>query len=62
MNNYYNIDDIITDGQKLPCNFEIDVPGLGFLQGEANTDVCLKKKDKKEWQVLILYRSMKVQN
>ncbi|CAN6626458.1 DNA replication complex GINS protein Psf3p [Trichomonascus vanleenenianus] len=39
MNDYYSIDDIITDGQKLPCNFEISVPGLGYLQGEPGTEI-----------------------
>lgn len=30
---YYDVDAILTDAQKLPCTFEIDVPGLGYLDG-----------------------------
>ncbi|CBF81638.1 hypothetical protein AN5574.2 [Aspergillus nidulans FGSC A4] len=30
---YYDIDSILTDAQKLPCTFELDVPGLGILEG-----------------------------
>ncbi|ODV89768.1 hypothetical protein CANCADRAFT_46170 [Tortispora caseinolytica NRRL Y-17796] len=36
--NYYDIDDILTDGIKLPCTFEITVPGLGFLAGHNAND------------------------
>ena len=32
---YYDIDTILTDAQKLPCTFQIDVPGLGYLDGNA---------------------------
>ncbi|ODQ65157.1 DNA replication complex GINS protein-like protein psf3 [Nadsonia fulvescens var. elongata DSM 6958] len=39
MNNYYDIDDILADGQKVPCNFEITVPGLGYLQGHMDGDM-----------------------
>ena len=41
MGSYYNIDAILTDAQKLPCTFELDVPGLGFVDGNAGADVCL---------------------
>lgn len=26
--------------QKLPCTFELDVPGLGILEGNAGENVC----------------------
>lgn len=39
MGSYYNVDAILTDAQKVPCTFEIDVPGLGFVDGHAGTDV-----------------------
>ncbi|ERT03360.1 hypothetical protein HMPREF1624_01673 [Sporothrix schenckii ATCC 58251] len=28
---YYDVDDILTDAEKIPCEFQIDVPGLGYL-------------------------------
>lgn len=36
---YYDIDAILTDAQKVPCTFELDVPGLGFVDGNAGGDV-----------------------
>ncbi|KAL1297295.1 hypothetical protein AAFC00_004850 [Neodothiora populina] len=36
---YYNIDAILTDAQKVPCTFELTVPGLGYLQGNAGEDM-----------------------
>ncbi|MCJ1299773.1 DNA replication protein [Hypocenomyce scalaris] len=36
---YYDIDAILTDAQKVPCTFELDVPGLGFLDGNAGGDM-----------------------
>ncbi|EXJ95271.1 DNA replication complex GINS protein psf3 [Capronia coronata CBS 617.96] len=32
---YYDVDAILTDSQKLPCTFELDVPGLGYLEGNV---------------------------
>ena len=39
MGSYYDIDAILTDAQKVPCTFEIDVPGLGYIDGNASGDV-----------------------
>ncbi|KAI5842918.1 hypothetical protein DFP73DRAFT_579035 [Morchella snyderi] len=36
---YYDIDAILTDAQKVPCIFEITIPGLGYLEGNSNTDI-----------------------
>ena len=36
---YYDVDAILTDSQKLPCTFELDVPGLGFLDGNPGQTV-----------------------
>ncbi|EEQ33531.1 DNA replication complex GINS protein psf3 [Microsporum canis CBS 113480] len=36
---YYDVDAILTDSQKVPCTFELDVPKLGFLDGNAGGDV-----------------------
>ena len=30
---YYDLEAILTDSQKIPCTFKIDVPGLGYLDG-----------------------------
>lgn len=38
---YYDVDAILTDSQKLPCTFELDVPGLGYLDGNAGGTVSL---------------------
>ncbi|CCX33030.1 Similar to DNA replication complex GINS protein psf3; acc. no. Q4WQ54 [Pyronema omphalodes CBS 100304] len=32
---YYDIDAILTDSQKVPCTFEVDVPGLGYLESSS---------------------------
>jgi GINS complex subunit 3 len=40
---YYDVDAILTDSQKLPCTFELDVPGLGYLEGNAGGTVSLPK-------------------
>ncbi|EEA20310.1 hypothetical protein ZTR_01768 [Talaromyces verruculosus] len=36
---YYDIDAILTDAQKLPCKFELEVPGLGFLEGNPGENI-----------------------
>ncbi|TAQ86319.1 hypothetical protein B7494_g5356 [Chlorociboria aeruginascens] len=33
---YYDIDAILTDAQKVPCTFELDVPLLGYLDSSAS--------------------------
>ena len=38
---YYDVDAILTDSQKLPCTFELDVPGLGYLEGNAGAMVSI---------------------
>ncbi|SZF04753.1 unnamed protein product [Blumeria hordei] len=32
---YYDLDSILTDAQKVPCTFEFDVPGLGYLDNNV---------------------------
>ncbi|KAF7845635.1 hypothetical protein BT93_L1493 [Corymbia citriodora subsp. variegata] len=34
---YYDVDAILTDAQKLPCTFGLDVPGLGYLDGNPGS-------------------------
>ncbi|KAI5305585.1 hypothetical protein KEM56_003973 [Ascosphaera pollenicola] len=36
---YYDVDAILTDAQKLPCTFETEVPGLGYLDGNVGQDI-----------------------
>ena len=43
MSSYYDIDAILTDAQKVPCSFNFDVPGLGYLDGNAGGDVDIPR-------------------
>lgn len=36
---YYDVDTILTDAQKVPCTFQLDVPGLGYLDGNPGGTV-----------------------
>ena len=36
---YYDVDAILTDAQKVPCTFELTVPGLGYLEGNMSGDI-----------------------
>ncbi|OIW25620.1 GINS complex, Psf3 component [Coniochaeta ligniaria NRRL 30616] len=44
---YYDIDEILTEAEKIPCTFQLDVPDLGYLDNnpsaplKAGTDVSL---------------------
>lgn len=46
---YYDVDAILTDSQKLPCTFELDVPGLGYLEGNAGGTVSSPKTNLKQF-------------
>lgn len=39
MTSYYDVDAILTDAQKVPCTFELSVPGLGYLEGNLGDDI-----------------------
>ena len=39
MGSYYDIDAILTEAQKVPCTFELEVPGLGYIDDNAGGDV-----------------------
>ncbi|MCJ1367851.1 DNA replication protein [Acarospora aff. strigata] len=39
MASYYDVDTILTDALKVPCTFELDVPGLGYLDGNSGGDM-----------------------
>ncbi|KAL2203710.1 GINS complex, Psf3 component [Sarocladium strictum] len=34
---YYDVDAILTDGEKVPCIFELDAPHLGHLDSSSST-------------------------
>ncbi|KAF4585849.1 DNA replication complex GINS protein psf-3 [Ophiocordyceps camponoti-floridani] len=34
---YYDVDAILTDAEKVPCRFELDVPHLGHLESTTST-------------------------
>lgn len=36
---YYDIDDILTDAEKLPCQFNHTIPGLGYLEGNPGKPI-----------------------
>ncbi|KAK4641458.1 DNA replication protein [Podospora bellae-mahoneyi] len=33
---YYDIDSILTDAEKIPCTFQLDIPDLGYLDNTPN--------------------------
>ncbi|KIW02496.1 hypothetical protein, variant 2 [Verruconis gallopava] len=39
MPSYYDIDAILTDAQKVPCTFDMTIPKLGYLDGNAGGDI-----------------------
>lgn len=43
---YYDLDDVLTDGEKIPCRFNMTVPGLGYLEG--NPGKAIEKNTKIE--------------
>ncbi|KIJ56636.1 hypothetical protein M422DRAFT_22788 [Sphaerobolus stellatus SS14] len=41
---YYSIDAILANNQKLQCIFSVDVPGLGYLDGGTEDDIKVGSK------------------
>ncbi|ETN37731.1 uncharacterized protein HMPREF1541_07354 [Cyphellophora europaea CBS 101466] len=41
---YYDVDAILTESQKLPCTFQLDVPGLGYLDGSPGETITAGTK------------------
>lgn len=39
---YYDVDAILTDAQKVPCTFELEIPGLGYIDDNAGGDVRMQ--------------------
>lgn len=46
MSNYYDLDEILADAEKVPCRFNMTVPGLGYLEG--NPGKAIQKDTKLE--------------
>ena len=44
MSSYYDLNSILTDSQKVPCTFELAVPGLGYLSGNPGTSITQNTK------------------
>lgn len=42
---YYDVDAILTDAQKVPCTFELEIPGLGYIDENAGGDVRVLSHD-----------------
>ncbi|MCJ1424188.1 DNA replication protein [Sticta canariensis] len=36
---YYDVDAILTDAQKVPCTFELEIPGLGYIDDNTGGDI-----------------------
>lgn len=37
---YYSIDSILAENQKIQCTFKVEIPDLGHLDGGNERDVC----------------------
>lgn len=37
--NYWSIEDFVADSQRLPCQFQYDVPNMGQLQSTDDKDI-----------------------
>lgn len=42
--NYYDLDDILADAEKVPSRFNLTVPGLGFLEGKPGKSIVKDTK------------------
>ena len=42
--NYFDLDDILADSEKIPCRFNITVPGLGYLEGNPGKAIAKDTK------------------
>lgn len=55
---YYSIDSILAENQKIQCTFKVDVPDMGHLDGGNEQDIkALNKLQIPMWMVYILIYS-----
>lgn len=36
---YWDPEDVLAETQRVPCTFNVDLPGMGFLEGTDEADV-----------------------
>lgn len=36
---YWDPEDVLAETQRVPCTFNVDLPGMGFLEGTGEADV-----------------------
>ena len=39
---YWSVEAILAESQRLPCTFSVDVPGLGYLEESGEIDVRVR--------------------
>ncbi|CCL99176.1 uncharacterized protein FIBRA_01191 [Fibroporia radiculosa] len=55
---YYSIESILAENQKIQCNFKIDIPDMGHLDGGNERDMkALSKAQIPMWMAYILIYS-----
>ncbi|GJE84725.1 GINS complex, Psf3 component [Phanerochaete sordida] len=55
---YYSIDSILAENQKIQCTFKVDIPDMGHLDGGTERDIkALSKVQVPMWMVYILIYS-----
>ena len=55
---YYDIEAILAENQKIQCTFKVDIPDMGHLDGGTERDIkALNKVQVPMWMVYILIYS-----
>ena len=55
---YYSIDSILAENQKIQCTFKVDIPDMGHLDGGTERDIkALSKIQIPMWMAYILIYS-----
>lgn len=55
---YYSIDSILAENQKIQCTFKVDIPDMGHLDGGNERDIkALSKIQIPMWMAYILIYS-----
>lgn len=39
MDDYYSLDQLLAESQKIPCTFQVTIPNMGHLEGTHQRDV-----------------------
>ncbi|KAI5956078.1 PSF3 [Candida theae] len=59
---YYDIDDILADAEKLPCQFNHTIPGLGYLEGNPGKPIQQNTKLELPFWLAEILAVLEVQN